>query len=114
MWTAYKRAEAQFWIAEDINLSQDCLHWGNIVQCEDKHKFVSYMVALFVVTTGTVLMEIPWRFLGDIQSAEARAFYGFQSAMRVSSQALHHITLIFPQAEHPYGGVFEDFHHTIG
>jgi ribonucleoside-diphosphate reductase subunit M2 len=80
MWTAYKTAETRFWVAEDIDLSQDRLDWDNIAQYNEC-KFVSYMLALFAVTSGTILVEIPRRFLSDVQSAEARAFYGFQSAM---------------------------------
>jgi len=80
IWAAYKAAEACFWIAEDIDLSRDLLEWDELARWEET-SFVAYMLAYSVVYIGTVMVELPQRFSSELQSAEARAFYGFQTAM---------------------------------
>ena len=39
------------------------------------------VLAFFGASDGIVLENLGLRFLGDVQLAEARAFYGFQIAM---------------------------------
>uniref|UniRef100_A0A8C2SDV6 Ribonucleoside-diphosphate reductase subunit M2 n=1 Tax=Capra hircus TaxID=9925 RepID=A0A8C2SDV6_CAPHI len=51
IWQMYKKAEASFWTAEEVDLSKDIQHW-----------------------------EVE-RFSQEVQITEARCFYGFQIAM---------------------------------
>ena len=39
------------------------------------------VLAFFAASDGIVLENLALRFMGDVQLAEARAFYGFQIAM---------------------------------
>ena len=75
----YKKAEASFWTAEEVDLSSDIKHWEGLN--DDEKHFVSHVLAFFASSDGIVLENLATRFLGDIQVPEARAFYGFQIAI---------------------------------
>ncbi|KAA3485474.1 ribonucleoside-diphosphate reductase small chain A [Gossypium australe] len=79
LWEMYKKAEASFWTAEEVDLSQDVQHWETLSSSE-KH-FISHVLAFFAASDGIVLENLAARFLNDVQIPEARAFYGFQIAM---------------------------------
>ncbi|KAJ7541105.1 hypothetical protein O6H91_10G046300 [Diphasiastrum complanatum] len=79
VWEMYKKAEASFWTAEEVDLSQDYKHWENLSDNE-KH-FVSHVLAFFAASDGIVLENLAVRFMKEIQIPEARAFYGFQIAI---------------------------------
>lgn len=79
LWEMYKKAEASFWTAEEVDLSHDVQQWESLSNSE-KH-FISHVLAFFAASDGIVLENLAARFLHDIQIPEARAFYGFQIAM---------------------------------
>ncbi|XP_022722904.1 ribonucleoside-diphosphate reductase small chain A-like isoform X1 [Durio zibethinus] len=79
LWEMYKKAEASFWTAEEVDLSQDVQQWEMLSNSE-KH-FISHVLAFFAASDGIVLENLAARFLKDVQIPEARAFYGFQIAM---------------------------------
>lgn len=79
LWEMYKKAEASFWTAEEVDLSLDVQHWETLSTSE-KH-FISHVLAFFAASDGIVLENLAARFLNDVQIPEARAFYGFQIAM---------------------------------
>jgi len=79
IWKMYKKQMDCFWRAEEIDLSKDLTHWESL---ETNEKFFIKMVlAFFAASDGIVLENLGIRFMGDVQLAEARAFYGFQIAM---------------------------------
>jgi len=79
IWNMYKKQVDCFWRAEEIDLSKDSIHWDNL-ECDEKY-FISMILAFFAASDGIVLENLAMRFMGDVQIAEARAFYGFQIAM---------------------------------
>ncbi|CDO98983.1 unnamed protein product [Coffea canephora] len=79
LWEMYKKAEASFWTAEEVDLSLDVQHWETLSHSE-KH-FISHVLAFFAASDGIVLENLAARFLKDVQIPEARAFYGFQIAI---------------------------------
>lgn len=79
LWEMYKKAQASFWTAEEVDLSTDVQQWETLSDSE-KH-FVSHVLAYFAASDGIVLENLAARFLNDVQVPEARAFYGFQIAM---------------------------------
>merc|ERR1712137_1088846 len=79
VWEMYKKHEASFWTAEEIDLSSDQKDWENLSDSE-KH-FVKHVLAFFAASDGIVLENLASRFSTEIQIPEARAFYGFQIAM---------------------------------
>ena len=76
IWEYYKKAEASFWTAEEIDLQEDLKHWEKLNDNE-KH-FIIHVLAFFASSDGIVLENLTVRFMKDIQIPEARAFYGFQ------------------------------------
>lgn len=79
IWEMYKKAEASFWTAEEIDLSQDLTDWAKLNENE-KH-FVSHILAFFAASDGIVNENLALRFSSEVQVPEARCFYGFQIAI---------------------------------
>ncbi|KAG9455744.1 hypothetical protein H6P81_000252 [Aristolochia fimbriata] len=79
IWEMYKKAEASFWTAEEVDLSQDTRHWEKLTP--DERHFISHVLAFFAASDGIVLENLAGRFMKEIQVPEARAFYGFQIAI---------------------------------
>jgi ribonucleoside-diphosphate reductase beta chain len=75
----YKKHEASFWTAEEIDLSQDYKDWVKL--SADEQHFVKHVLAFFAASDGIVLENLAERFLSEVQIPEARCFYGFQLAM---------------------------------
>lgn len=76
----YKKAEASFWTAEEIDLSKDVGDWKNKLTDAEKH-FVKHILAFFAASDGIVIENLVGRFTNEVQWPEARAFYGFQIMM---------------------------------
>ncbi|MCB2378545.1 ribonucleoside-diphosphate reductase small subunit [Hymenobacter sp. BT635] len=79
VWQMYKKAEASFWTAEEIDLSQDQKDWENLNDNE-KH-FISHVLAFFAASDGIVNENLAVNFMQEVQMPEARCFYGFQIMM---------------------------------
>lgn len=80
IWQMYKKAEASFWTAEEIDLSKDIHDWNNRLN-DDERYFVSHVLAFFAASDGIVNENLVERFSGEVQIPEARCFYGFQIMM---------------------------------
>ena len=76
----YKKAEASFWTAEEVDLSKDLHDWNNRLN-DDERYFVSHVLAFFAASDGIVNENLLERFSGEVQVPEARCFYGFQIMM---------------------------------
>lgn len=79
IWQMYKKAEASFWTAEEVDLSKDIGHW-EALKDEERH-FISHVLAFFAASDGIVNENLVERFSKEVQATEARCFYGFQIAM---------------------------------
>ncbi|MFB9842546.1 ribonucleoside-diphosphate reductase small subunit [Mucilaginibacter ginsenosidivorans] len=79
IWEMYKKHEASFWTAEEIDLSDDLKHWENLNSGE-KH-FISHILAFFAASDGIVNENLAVNFMSEVQVPEARCFYGFQIMM---------------------------------
>lgn len=75
-WDFYKKAEACFWTAEEVDLSQDIGDWEKL--SDNERHFIKHVLAFFAASDGIVLENLAARFLVEVQEAEARTFYGFQ------------------------------------
>ena len=80
IWSFYKRAEASFWTAEEIDLSPDLIDWENKLNDDEKH-FIKHVLAFFAASDGIVNENLAENFLAEVQYTEAKFFYGFQIAM---------------------------------
>jgi len=79
IWEMYKKCEASFWTAEEIDLSDDQKHWDNMNDGE-RH-FISHILAFFAASDGIVNENLAVNFMSEVQLPEARCFYGFQIMM---------------------------------
>ncbi|MFC4232457.1 ribonucleoside-diphosphate reductase small subunit [Parasediminibacterium paludis] len=79
IWEHYKRHEASFWTAEEIDLGSDLKDWDNLNDGE-RH-FISHVLAFFAASDGIVNENLAVNFMSEVQLPEARCFYGFQIMM---------------------------------
>merc|ERR1711972_501081 len=79
----YKKAEASFWTAEEVDLPKDLKDWENLK--DDERYFVSHVLAFFAASDGIVNENLVERFMKEVQVPEARCFYGFQIRWRTST-----------------------------
>ena len=80
IWQFYKKAEASFWTAEEIDLSQDLKDWSQTMSDDEKH-FIKHVLAFFAASDGIVNENLAENFVSEVQYTEAKFFYGFQIAM---------------------------------
>ena len=80
IWEFYKKAEASFWTAEEIDLSQDLKDWSNTMNDDEKH-FIKHVLAFFAASDGIVNENLAENFVAEVQYTEAKFFYGFQIAV---------------------------------
>ncbi len=77
IWQMYKTAEATFWTAEEIDLSQDLNDWNNKLN-EDERYFIKHILAFFAASDGIVNENLAENFVSEVQYTEAKFFYGYQ------------------------------------
>lgn len=80
IWEFYKKAEASFWTAEEIDLASDMQDWNNKLNDNEKH-FIKHVLAFFAASDGIVNENLAINFTNEVQYPEARCFYGFQIMM---------------------------------
>ena len=80
IWEWYKKMEASFWTAEEIDLSQDINDWNNKLNDEERY-FIKHILAFFAASDGIVNENLAENFVNEVQYAEAKFFYGFQIMM---------------------------------
>jgi ribonucleoside-diphosphate reductase beta chain len=79
VWDFYKKAEASFWTAEEIDLSQDQKDWNGLT--DNERHFIKHVLAFFAASDGIVNENLAINFMQEVQMPEARCFYGFQIMM---------------------------------
>ncbi len=80
IWQFYKKHEAAFWTAEEIDLHADLVDWNEKLN-DDERYFIKHVLAFFAASDGIVNENLAENFLHEVQYPEARFFYGFQIAM---------------------------------
>lgn len=80
IWEWYKKQEACFWTAEEIDLHQDLTDWNNKLS-DDERYFIKHILAFFAASDGIVNENLAENFVNEVQYSEAKFFYGFQIMM---------------------------------
>lgn len=80
IWQYYKKAEASFWTAEEIDLHQDLQDWDAKLN-DDERYFIKHILAFFAASDGIVNENLAENFVNEVQYTEAKFFYGFQIMM---------------------------------
>ena len=80
IWAYYKKSEASFWTAEEIDLSADLTDWDKKLNDDERH-FIKHVLAFFAASDGIVNENLAENFVSEVQYTEAKFFYGFQIMM---------------------------------
>ncbi len=80
IWAFYKKSEASFWTAEEIDLSSDQIDWSERLNDDERH-FIKHVLAFFAASDGIVNENLAENFVSEVQYTEAKFFYGFQIMM---------------------------------
>ena len=78
-WKMYKQAEANFWTAEELDLSKDLSDWNKLN--EQEQYYIKHILAFFAASDGIVNENLVEKFSQEVKILEAKFFYGFQIAM---------------------------------
>ena len=78
-WEMYKKGQANFWTAEELDLTKDLKDYNNLSN-DEKH-FLNSVLAFFAASDGIVNENLVERFCNEVQILEAKFFYGFQIAI---------------------------------
>lgn len=80
IWQFYKKSEANFWTAEEIDLEADLVDWNSKLNADERH-FIKHVLAFFAASDGIVNENLAENFVREAQYTEAKFFYGFQIMM---------------------------------
>jgi len=71
IWAFYKKSEASFWTAEEIDLHQDISDWENKLNDNERH-FVKHILAFFAASDGIVNENLAENMVSEVQYTEAK------------------------------------------
>ena len=77
LWEWYKKQQACFWTAEEIDLHSDIVDWTTKLT-DDERYFIKHILAFFAASDGIVNENLAENFVNEVQYSEAKFFYGFQ------------------------------------
>jgi ribonucleoside-diphosphate reductase beta chain len=80
IWEWYKKSEASFWTAEEIDLHQDLTDWSTKLNADERY-FIKHILAFFAASDGIVNENLAENFVNEVQYSEAKFFYGLQIMM---------------------------------
>jgi ribonucleoside-diphosphate reductase beta chain len=80
LWDFYKKSQASFWTAEEIDLAADLTDWRTKLN-DDERYFIKNILAFFAASDGIVNENLAENFVREVQYPEAKFFYGFQIMM---------------------------------
>lgn len=80
LWEWYKKSEASFWTAEEIDLHEDLTDWESRLN-DDERYYIKHILAFFAASDGIVNENLAENFINEVQYSEAKFFYGFQIMM---------------------------------
>jgi ribonucleoside-diphosphate reductase beta chain len=79
IWEYYKKHQAAFWTAEEIDLSGDIRDWEKL--SDNERYFIKNILSFFAASDGIVNENLAENFYREVQYPEAKFFYGIQLAM---------------------------------
>jgi ribonucleoside-diphosphate reductase beta chain len=79
LFAKYKNHMSVFWVPEEIDLSKDLKDWVKLT--EKEQYFIRHILGFFAGSDGIVQENLATRFMREVQSPEARAFYAIQNAI---------------------------------
>jgi len=92
LWAMYKKQIDCFWVTGEIDTSKDLTDWKDKLTNDERY-FISMVLAFFANADSIVMENLGTRFMGDVQIAEARAFYSFQLAIESIHSEMYSILI---------------------
>lgn len=83
IWKFYKKQVGNFWVSEEVDLSNDLNDWSKL--SDNEQHFIKYVLAFFAASDGIVSENLVMNFCSEVKIMEAQYFYGFQNMM----EAIH-------------------------
>jgi ribonucleotide reductase beta subunit family protein with ferritin-like domain len=80
IWEMYKKAESNFWTAEELDLTKDHKDYNDNLTDNERY-FINNILAFFAASDGIVNENLVEKFCQEVKVLEAKFFYGFQIAM---------------------------------
>jgi ribonucleoside-diphosphate reductase beta chain len=74
LWDAYKAAEKQTWVAEEVNLAQD--DYNSLT--DDEKFYLKNILAFFTISDGLVIDNLCDNVIDNVDIAEAKYYYNHQ------------------------------------
>ena len=88
----YKDAVSVFWVAEEVDLSEDVNDW-QLKLTQDERQFVSFILAFFANVDSVINENLASRFYKEVQVPEMKLFYGFQIFMEGIHQEMYSLLI---------------------
>lgn len=79
IWQAYKKQQAAFWTAEEVDLSKDNSDFEKL--SKNEQHFIKMVLGFFAASDGIVNLNLGDRFMDDVEVLEAKIAYSFQMMM---------------------------------
>jgi len=76
IWNSYKKQQAAFWTAEEIDFSKDYDHFKKLT--DNEQYFIKMILAFFAASDTIVNINIGERFMNDVKIREAITAYTWQ------------------------------------
>jgi len=73
IWHFYKKSQANFWTAEEIDLEADLVDWNTKLNNDERH-FIKHVLAFFAASDGIVNENLAENFVREVQYTEAKFF----------------------------------------
>jgi ribonucleotide reductase beta subunit family protein with ferritin-like domain len=77
IWQLYKKQQAAFWTAEEVDLTKDSYDFNNKLNDNERH-FIKMVLAFFSSSDTIVNLNLGERFLNDVKIREAITAYTWQ------------------------------------
>tara|TARA_B100000212_G_scaffold317255_1_gene272753 strand:+ start:911 stop:1891 length:981 start_codon:yes stop_codon:yes gene_type:complete len=76
-WNMYKKAFANFWTPEELDLIKDIKDYNELLNDKERY-FINNILAFFAASDGIVNENLVEKFCQEVKILEAKFFYGFQ------------------------------------
>ena len=93
IWEAYRRQENSFWVASEVQLSDDWPHWQSLK--EEEQYFIKHILAFFAVADSVVMQNLAVNFQAEVQYPEAKHVYAVSNLMEAIHAETYSILLDF-------------------
>ena len=93
IWKMYRDMENCFWVASEVQLSDDWPMWIKLKP--DEQHFIKHVLAFFASADSVVMQNLAVNFQAEVQYPEAKHVYAFSNAMEAIHAETYSVLLDF-------------------